>query len=87
MIGVVTRHFRVRAVALVLFETVLIVFAVMVAVYIRLGEWAWQILTEENGVYKALIIAGVAQICLYYGDMYDMRILADRREMVLIPGP
>ena len=83
MIGVVTRHFRVRAVALVLFETVLIVFAVMVAVYIRLGEWAWQILTDENGVYKALIIAGVAQICLYYGDMYDMRILADRREMVI----
>jgi sugar transferase (PEP-CTERM system associated) len=69
--------------ALVTFETALILAAVAVAAYLRLGDAAWQIMAEENGVPKALLIAGVCQLCLYYADMYDLRVVSDRRELVV----
>jgi sugar transferase (PEP-CTERM system associated) len=74
-------RFTLRSVTLVACETVLILGAVAIAAYIRLGDWAWQILIAEHGPVKTLFIAGVTQICLYYGDLYDPRRMADRREL------
>jgi sugar transferase (PEP-CTERM system associated) len=48
---------------------------------LRLGDWAWVILVNENGAAKTLLAAGVAQVCLYYADLYDLRIAADRPEL------
>ena len=70
-----------RSLTLVVFETALIVAAVGVAAYVRLGDWAWVILVEENGAAKTLLAAGVAQACLYYADLYDLRLAADRPEL------
>jgi sugar transferase (PEP-CTERM system associated) len=70
-----------RAATLVLFETVLIVSAVMAAAYIRLGAPAWHLMLSEQGLMKALLVSFVAQICLYYSDLYDLRLVADRREL------
>ena len=36
---------------------------------------------DEGGVEKALLIAAVSQICLYYADLYDLRLVSDRREL------
>ena len=55
--------------------------AVAVAAYARLQEWAWVIVTQENGLTKTLIVAGVTQASLYYADLYDLKRLADRREL------
>jgi sugar transferase (PEP-CTERM system associated) len=66
---------------LVAFETILIVSAVAVAAYLRLGQRAFEILLYEDGMARALVIAAVAQGCLYYADLYDLRIVADRREL------
>ena len=55
--------------------------AVGVAAYLRLGESAWEFMRDEGGVEKALLIAAVSQICLYYVDLYDLRIVSDRREL------
>ena len=71
----------IRSLTLVVFETVLIVAAVAAAAYIRLGDFAWVILVQENGAAKTLLAAGVAQACLYYADLYDLRIAADRPEL------
>ena len=70
-----------RSLTLVVFETVLIVAAVAVAAYLRLGDWAWVILVNEHGAAKTLLAAGVAQACLYYADLYDLRLAADRPEL------
>ena len=70
-----------RSLTLVVFETVLIVAAVAAAAYIRLGDWAWVILVQENGAAKTLLAAGVAQTCLYYADLYDLRLASDRPEL------
>jgi sugar transferase (PEP-CTERM system associated) len=70
-----------RSVALVAFETALILSAVALAAYIRLGDWAWQIFSDEHGLAKTLLISAVCQLCLYYAEMYDLRVVADRREL------
>jgi sugar transferase (PEP-CTERM system associated) len=70
-----------RSFTLVVFETVLIVAAVTLAAYLRLGDLAWRILINEYGVAKMLLVAGVAQACLYYADLYDLRLASDRPEL------
>ena len=76
-------RFTARSMTLVGFESALIVLAVIIAMYARLGELTWGVLTEESGLMKALLIAGVSQCCLYYADMYDLRVVADRRELFI----
>ena len=70
-----------RVAVLVALEMTLIVSAVALAAYVRLGDWAWEIMVVEGGAGKALLIAAVCQVCLYYADLYDLRQLADRREL------
>jgi sugar transferase (PEP-CTERM system associated) len=66
---------------LLAFEAILIVVAVGVAAYLRLGDLAWDVIVNENGAYKALLLAGVTQVCLYYSDLYDLRLVAEKREL------
>ena len=41
MIRLLMQRFTGRSIALVVFETALIVSAVAMAAYVRLGEWTW----------------------------------------------
>jgi sugar transferase (PEP-CTERM system associated) len=66
---------------LLAFETALIVGAVALAAWLRLGHEALLLLLVEDGLEKSLVIAIVAQICLYYADLYNPRVIADRREL------
>ena len=70
-----------RSLVLISSETALIVSAITIGAYVRLGEFAWDIALYENGIAKALLIAAVTQTCLYYTDLYDLRRLGDRREL------
>ena len=81
MYNVITGGFSLRRVALVLVEHALIVTSVVLAAIIRLGLpptmeaiGAW--------VFRAIVVGTVLQICLHYGDLYDLRRLADRRELI-----
>ncbi len=67
--------------ALLLFESVLIVGAVALAAWLRLGDDAWLVLTVEQGFQKAALIAVVCQLCLYFADLYNPRVISDRREL------
>ena len=67
-----------RSLTLVLCETVLIVVAVALAAYLRLGDGAWDVLFFNDGVLKVAVIVIVTQGCLYYADLYDMRLMSDR---------
>jgi sugar transferase (PEP-CTERM system associated) len=62
-------------------EALLLVSAVAVASYARLGNDTAAVMIGDNGIAKALLVAFVAQICLYYSDLYDLRQVADRREL------
>jgi hypothetical protein len=72
-----------RAVVLIAAESALIVSAVWLAAYIRFGPWMVEVMRDENGMVKALLIAGVCQACLYYADLYDFRRIGDRKELLI----
>ena len=72
-----------RTIALVLLETVMILMMVGIAAWIRLGDLVWEVFLFENGVFKALIVTGVTQCCLYFADLYNLRYTADRRELFI----
>src|SRR5688572_95986 len=68
-----------RTIALIVGESALIVGAVIASASIRLGSDVW--LSQDGLVAKALLMAVVCQLCLYYGDLYDLRMVGDRREL------
>jgi sugar transferase (PEP-CTERM system associated) len=67
-----------RSWVLIAAESGLIVGAVAFAAYIRIPESA---ITPEH-LLKALVIAALCQLCLYYAELYDFRVLSDRRELI-----
>jgi sugar transferase (PEP-CTERM system associated) len=38
-------------------------------------------LLADSWLWKALLVVGITQLSLYFGDLYDFRIIADRREL------
>jgi sugar transferase (PEP-CTERM system associated) len=74
-----------RLTTLILLETALIIGAIGLAAYLRLGADAVRtLIDEESGLSKALLIAFVCQICLHYSDLYDdLRVTQDRRELLV----
>jgi sugar transferase (PEP-CTERM system associated) len=75
------RGINVRSLGLIVCETVVIVGAVFVAAHVRLGYTDW--IQLEWDLPKALLIAGVTQVCLYFADLYDFRVIGDRRELFM----
>ena len=73
-----------RTAILVLIEHELIVLAVTLATVVRfdLGSVAAE-LTAGSLLWRASLIAGVLQIALHYCDLYDLRTLSDRRDLVV----
>ena len=81
MMRVLALRLTARSLILIACETLLVVAAVAAAAYIRLGDGAWDLLFLDYGWAKALLVAAVAQSCMYYADLYDLRLLSDRREL------
>ena len=75
------RRLRGRTLVLILFETALILGAIVVAAWVRLGSNVGRLVAEEHFVAKGLFIALVCQTCLYYAELYDLRMVRDRREL------
>jgi len=80
MYRVLTGSFSVRRFGLVAVEHVVVVLAVAGAAVFRLGSA--ESLTSPAVWPRAMLVAAVLQICLYYGDLYDVRTLSDRRDLV-----
>ncbi len=69
-----------RSTALIACETLLIISAVAASTFLRLGP-GWQTFLVNGGAVKALLIAAICQLCLYYCDLYDLRVVKDHREL------
>jgi sugar transferase (PEP-CTERM system associated) len=73
---------RLRGITLAACETVFILGAVLAAVVVRLGvSDALYLLQHDAGLLKALLVVGVVQVSMHYADLYDVRIISDRREL------
>ena len=82
MIRFLVHRVRVRALTLAACETGLMIFAVFAAAVLRVGfDDAIELLGADYGIAKILLVVAIAQISLYYFDLYDARIASDRREL------
>ncbi len=72
-----------RPALLIAFESVLIVSALLAAARLWLGEGAWTPDALAATWPKAIIVAIVCQLSLYYAELYDLRVVADRRELIV----
>jgi sugar transferase (PEP-CTERM system associated) len=67
-----------RSLALIVCETAGILGSVYLAALIRLGDTVpWR----EGILPRAVLFAAVTQLCLYFADLYDFRVITDRREL------
>ncbi|HQZ37466.1 MAG TPA: TIGR03013 family PEP-CTERM/XrtA system glycosyltransferase [Vicinamibacterales bacterium] len=82
MQGLLTGSFSARWIALVLVEHALIVLSMLLAAVVRLGAGNVLPLDGDIGLlWRAILVAVVLQVCLHYCDLYDLRTLADRRDL------
>lgn len=72
-----------RPALLIAFESVLIVSSLLAAARLWLGEVAWTPDALAETWPKAIIVAVVCQLSLYYAELYDLRVVADRRELMV----
>jgi sugar transferase (PEP-CTERM system associated) len=70
-----------RTLTLVCCESVLVAAGVVGASYLRLGGDLRAMLADPASIAKMLLVTGVCQVCLYYTDLYDMRVVSDRRDL------
>ena len=82
MYRVLTGSVSTRRLALVAVEHALVVVAVIAAAVIRLG-FPETFDTYTHWVSRAVVVAVVLQLCLHYGDLYDMRRLSDHRDLLI----
>jgi sugar transferase (PEP-CTERM system associated) len=64
-------------------ESSLLLAAVATGTYLRLGEYGLTLLFTTDGFFKALLIVGVCQLCLYYGDLYELRGIGNLTELLV----
>jgi sugar transferase (PEP-CTERM system associated) len=83
MVRVILHNLPRRTFALILCETAFIVVAIGAAAYLRLGAFASDVVWSQSGLFKSLLMAGVFQISLYYAELYDVRVSADRSELIV----
>ena len=76
---VILRNVPRRSIALIVCEGLVILGAVTVAAHVRLEDVK---ITGSGGILsRALLVAVVTQLCMYFGDLYDFKTLVDRREL------
>lgn len=72
-----------RTALLIAFESALILVALFGAAHVRLGPEVWSPPLAVEILPRAILVAIVCQIALYYAELYDLRVVADRRELVV----
>jgi sugar transferase (PEP-CTERM system associated) len=70
-----------RSLLLVVMEHALVLLAVVVAAALRLGYSG--VLFDLGLLWRGVLIAAVLQISLHYADLYDLRTVRDRRDLVI----
>lgn len=70
-----------RSFILVAGETVLLVSAVVISSMLLGGSQAWDLVTDDTAIFRVLLIVLVCQLCLHYGDLYDLRTITTKRDL------
>ena len=83
MIKVLNQYFPGRLFVLVLTENVLILCGIWAAVAYNTGSVTLSLLGHPAVFGKIFLITAVCQICLYYADIYDLRSIGSKLEVLM----
>jgi sugar transferase (PEP-CTERM system associated) len=72
-----------RSLVLIAGETCLILSAVTISSYMRIGHATWDMLSTPSGLLRIFLIPMVCQICLHYADLYDLRSIVDIPDLLV----
>jgi sugar transferase (PEP-CTERM system associated) len=81
MVRLFNVYLPVRTVLLAGGEAIVVCLSFLLAALIRFGSESVLVLGYESGFYKILAITGVAVLCLYYFDLYDLQRLRSKGEV------
>ena len=70
-----------RSFVLVAGETALLAAAVVVSSVLVGGPQAWDLVIDNTALLRVLLIVVVCQVCLHYGDLYDLRTIPTKRDL------
>jgi sugar transferase (PEP-CTERM system associated) len=71
-----------RSFFLVAGETALLVGAVVISSILIGGSQAWELVTDDTAIFRVLLIVVVCQLCLHYADLYDLRTITTKRDLI-----
>jgi sugar transferase (PEP-CTERM system associated) len=83
MIKVLNQYFPGRLFVLVATENILIMLGIWAGIVYRTGGQSISLLDHPTLFGKALLITVICQFCLYYGDIYDLRTMSSRMEVLM----
>jgi sugar transferase (PEP-CTERM system associated) len=72
-----------RTIVLIAGEAILLLTAVAVGSYVRIGDETWSMFSSGEGLLRILLIVVVCQVCLHYADLYDLRTIGDMRDLMV----
>jgi sugar transferase (PEP-CTERM system associated) len=82
MLSFLLQSMNARAGMLIGLESILILGSLVIGASVVVGaQEAWTIFGTAGGFLRAALVAVVCQACLYYADLYNLRIIADRGEL------
>ena len=82
MVKILNQYFPGRVFLLLVTENILIILGIWVAVSLQTG-WGAFGLPDSALVSKALLITAVCQICLYFNDLYDLKSIHSRAQILV----
>jgi sugar transferase (PEP-CTERM system associated) len=72
-----------RSAVLVGGESALLFAALAAASYLRLGDQAWSLFGRPSAMLRVLLVLVVAQTAVHYADLYNVRFVADTRDLLI----
>src|SRR5208282_4362547 len=82
MVKILNQYFPGRVFLLLVTENILIILGIWVAVSLQTG-WGAFGLPDSALVSKTLLITAVCQICLYFNDLYDLKSIHSRAQILV----
>ncbi|HYE86795.1 MAG TPA: TIGR03013 family XrtA/PEP-CTERM system glycosyltransferase [Vicinamibacterales bacterium] len=71
-----------RSFLLVAGETTLLVAAVVISSVLIGGSHGWELVMDNTAIPRVLLIVLVCQLCLHYADLYDLRTIRSRADLL-----
>jgi len=83
MVKILNQYVPARVFLLLVTENILIILGIWVVVSLQTGGKAFTLLPQSALLGKALLITVVCQVCLYFNDLYDLKSIRSRAQVVV----